>query len=118
MALNMTSNEPAKKTGILFSCSLGSARDVERQIRAGCDINEKDDFGVPAIIIAARKNKAEIVKLLVDAGVDINNAKSPRGETVAYWAKKHKNKAMESLVGIKDEETTTEQLLPILRGNH
>lgn len=102
----MTPNEPAKKTGILFSCSLGSVKDVERQIKLGCDIYEKDAFGIPAIIIAARKNSAEIVKLLIDAGVDVN-VKSPRGETVAYWAEKHNNKAMKLLAGLKDEEVSS-----------
>lgn len=103
-------NKPAKKIGILLSCSLGSAKNVAWQIKEGCDIHEENDFGVPAIIIAARKNSAEIVRLLIEAGVDVN-VKSPRGETVAYWAERHNNKAMKELAGLKCDESSPNRSL-------
>lgn len=89
----MSKDKIVKKTGILFACSLGSASDVKRQIEMGCDIHEKDGFGVPAIIIAARMNYMEIIKLLVGAGVEINT-RSPQGETVKLWAERHNNHQM------------------------
>lgn len=91
--------DPERRTGILFSCSLNSYQDVEQQIKLGCDIHERDDFGVPAIIVAARKNNTRIVKLLIDAKVDPHTV-SPAGETIAYWAHQHNNHIMRKLIGL------------------
>ena len=105
--LELQSEEPEPKevesepeprlTGIYFSCTLNSSSDVERQIGLGCDINEKDNFGVPVIIVAARRNNSIIVELLLQAGVDVD-VRSPIGETLEYWANRHNNKYMRSLI--------------------
>ena len=84
-------------TGIILSCSLGSISDVKRQVSLGCSINEKDEYGVPAVIIAARKNNTEIVRFLLDKGVN-SDVCSPNGETIIGWAKYYNNDIMKDLV--------------------
>jgi ankyrin repeat protein len=86
-----------KKTGILRACQFGSLHDVKRQIEMGCDVNEQDNLGIPAIIIAARGNYSAIVEILAQHGADIK-AETSEGESVAFWANEHENLEMIKLV--------------------
>jgi len=45
---------------------------VSQHIKAGTDLNEKDQFGSTPLIIAATFGRNEISKMLIDAGVDLN----------------------------------------------
>ena len=57
------------------------------------DVNEKDDDGNFAAIIAAKHNDLSILKLLVHHGAKLD-LKDGYGRTVIGWAKKHKNEEM------------------------
>ena len=58
---------------------------VEENIKAGTDLNAKDQFGSTPLIIAATFGRVEISKMLTDAGVD-PNIKSNEGSTALHIA--------------------------------
>lgn len=57
------------------------------------DVNQKDENGNFAAIIAARHNDLEILYLLVEHGARLD-LKDGFGRTVIGWAEKHKNQEM------------------------
>jgi len=55
----------------------GSAEDVEFLIKAGVDVDTKTSGGYTPLLIAAGRGRTRIVKMLLDAGADVN----ARGES-------------------------------------
>ena len=67
-------------------CQNGDTKRVIEAIKAGANVNAKDDkFGVTALIFAARDGHTEIVIALIKAGADVN-AKSDKGVTALMLA--------------------------------
>lgn len=62
----------------------GNYSAVEAMIKNGEDVNKKSK-GLTPLMYAARYNKADIVKLLIDNGAKLK-AKSERGFTALKWA--------------------------------
>lgn len=58
---------------------------VKEHINAGTNLNEKDQFGSTALIIAATFGRNEIAKLLIDADADLNIT-SNEGSTALHIA--------------------------------
>ena len=55
------------------AATLGNVEAIKQHVLAGTDLNQKDPFGGSSpIISAALFGKTEIVKVLIDAGADIN----------------------------------------------
>jgi len=52
---------------------------VDLLMRAGADVNAKDDFGQTVLHYAAFKGDVEIIKRLIAAGADINAEENERG---------------------------------------
>ena len=50
----------------------GNIDAVRQHIKAGTDLNKKDQFGSTPLIIAATFGKTEIAKALIEAGADMN----------------------------------------------
>ncbi|KAJ1474209.1 ankyrin repeat-containing domain protein, partial [Baffinella frigidus] len=50
----------------------GKLEEVRTLIRAGADINEKDEFGSTPLHAAARHKHLEVVRILLGAGADKN----------------------------------------------
>ena len=69
----------------------GNKEAVKQHIAAGTNINEKDPFGGSSpLISAALFDKAEIAKILIDAGADINfqnNEGSTALHTAAFFCR-------------------------------
>lgn len=71
----------------------GSSKDVQSLIRAGIDVNARDDWGQTALISVARWGKGrpqpELVKTLIQTGVDVNAKEDLVGDTalisLARW---------------------------------
>lgn len=70
-------------------------------LEIGCSPFEEDDYGTPAIIIAARKDSSGCVERLIQHKEDVNVVYND--ETVEEWAKYHGNYRMMKLVGINPD---------------
>ncbi|MCL1876305.1 MAG: ankyrin repeat domain-containing protein [Synergistaceae bacterium] len=53
-------------------CKSGTVQQIEAAIKAGADVNAKNDDGLTALMAAALKNNAEATKMLIKAGADVN----------------------------------------------
>jgi len=57
----------------LLTASLrGDVKAVKEFIKKGANVNEKDNNGFTILMLTARQNNPEIIKLLLDAGADMN----------------------------------------------
>jgi ankyrin repeat protein len=54
-------------------------------IKAGADVNAKDEGGVTALMLASSDGHKEMVKMLIKAGADVN-AKDKNGKTALMRA--------------------------------
>lgn len=77
--------------------SLGQTEDVRLLIQKGADVNEADEFGNYAAIIAASRNDLETLKVLVEAKVNLT-VFNKSGENALFWASCNKNHEMENLI--------------------
>jgi len=70
----------------LFDASIEGQLDIVKLlIKAGADINAKNEYGDTPLIVASRYNQMDIVKLLIKAGADIN-IKNKGGNTALMIA--------------------------------
>ncbi len=51
---------------------MGDLEAIDQHIKAGSDLNKKDQYGSTPLTIAATFNKTEIAIALIDAGADLN----------------------------------------------
>ncbi|MFC2134564.1 ankyrin repeat domain-containing protein [Bacteroidota bacterium] len=61
----------APRIAIHTAAAMGSLKSIERHIKAGSDLNEKDQYGSTPLIVAITFGKPEVVKVLIEAGADI-----------------------------------------------
>lgn len=64
---------------------MGNLRAIQQHIKAGSDLNEKDEYGSSPLIIAATFGKTEVARVLIEAGADMN-CKSNDGSTPLHTA--------------------------------
>lgn len=57
---------------LIIAAKSGDEAEVTKLIKAKADINESTSSGANALITAAEKNHLNIVKLLINAGADLN----------------------------------------------
>ena len=87
-----TQPQPAQRSAMsdaefIELCKSGTAQQVAEAIKAGADVNAKDNDGWTALMFAAVLNKnPEVITALIKAGADIN-AKANGGETALDFAK-------------------------------
>lgn len=90
-AQNKKPGTAAPDTDIHTAVSTGNAEAVKQHLAAGTNINEKDPFGGSSpLISAALFGKNDIVKILIDAGADINfqnNEGSTPLHTAAFFCR-------------------------------
>ena len=72
-------------TAYALACSKGHAEVIELFIEAGEDPNAVLT-GEPAIMKVARAGNAAAVRVLLEAGADVNVAEPDRGQTALMWA--------------------------------
>ena len=75
----------APKQSILEAVFMGSLSTVEKHIKAGTDLNQKDDYGSTPLAIAATFGKADIAKALINGGADLE-MKGADGSTALHTA--------------------------------
>ena len=82
------------KSGIYYSiflaASKGNIEAVKQHITAGVDVNAKNSYGQPPLILAAYRDHKEIVELLIAKGADVN-AREDSGLTSLDRAIERKN---------------------------
>jgi ankyrin repeat protein len=76
---------PRDKTPLLVAVQDGSIAVVRELIAAGADINVRDSLGGNLVSIAASQHHEEILRLLVQLGVD-PCARDNDGNSAIYWA--------------------------------
>ena len=64
---------------------LGDLNAIQQHIKAGSDLNEKDDYGSSPLIIATTFGKTEAAMALIGAGADVN-CKNNDGSTPLHTA--------------------------------
>ena len=64
---------------------MGNLKAIQQHIKAGSDLNKKDEYGSTPLIIAATFDKTEVARALIEAGADMN-CKSNDGSTPLHTA--------------------------------
>ena len=62
----------APSVGLNAAALQGNLEAIRQHIKAGSDLNEKDQFGSTPLIIAATFGKTEVALALIEAGADLN----------------------------------------------
>lgn len=57
---------------IITATFLGNLKAVEQHVKAGTDLNKKDDYGSTPLMIAATFGKTDVAKALINGGADLN----------------------------------------------
>jgi hypothetical protein len=73
---------PPPSGALLRAATRGDAGDVERLLARGADPDETDQDGRTAVTHAAYGGHAEVVRLLVDAGADVNRQDATRANAL------------------------------------
>lgn len=73
-------------TPLTFSALYGNTKTIESLVIADLDINQLDGNKFSPLMIAARKNKFEVVKLLVKLGADVNKLTTGHQHTALFEA--------------------------------
>ncbi|UCG26757.1 MAG: ankyrin repeat domain-containing protein [Bacteroidales bacterium] len=64
---------------------MGNIEAINQHIKAGSDLNEKDEYGSTPLIVAATFGKTKVAKALIEAGADMNLT-SNEGSTPLHTA--------------------------------
>ncbi|MBR8537802.1 ankyrin repeat domain-containing protein [Carboxylicivirga sediminis] len=77
--------KPAKVMDIHAAAFMGDVKAINYHIKAGTDLNQKDEYGSTPLIIATTFNRVEAAKALIDGKADLN-LKSKDGSTPLHVA--------------------------------
>jgi CubicO group peptidase (beta-lactamase class C family) len=78
---------PAPSVSLHMAALQGNIEAVQRHIRAGSELNERDAWGSTPLIIAAAFGKTDVARALIEAGADLdiaNNDGATALHTVAF----------------------------------
>ncbi|WP_131784117.1 ankyrin repeat domain-containing protein [Legionella gresilensis] len=76
------------------------------------NIDEEDDEGNSAILIAARRNDLKMLKILLDHGAN-RNVVDVYGRNALYWAKENGNTKMQFLLETPAKEISGDEIMAI-----
>ena len=65
---------------LIEAAKKGDKAEVERLLKAGADVNAKNNDGWTALMKASENGRKEVVEMLINAGADVN-AKNNDGKT-------------------------------------
>ena len=63
---------PTPHINLFIAALQGNVDEIQKHIKAGSDLNEKDEYGSSPLIIAITFNKIEAAKALIEAGADLS----------------------------------------------
>ena len=98
-------NIEAPQMDIFAATFMGDIKAVRQHIKAGTDLNAKDQYGSNPLIIAATFNKTEIAKALIDAGADLQITNNEGGTALHIAAFFCRTEIVEALL-IKGADKT------------
>ena len=76
----------AKNKALMIAAMRGTTSDVEAELKAGADVNARDEGGMTPLIYAAGFNSDPlVVQALIKAGATVN-ARGPAGMSPLMWA--------------------------------
>lgn len=73
LLLSLLCFSPALASPLTDAVFKGDVNSVKELINTGTDVNSKNQNGVPALVMAAYLGNAEIVKLLLEGGANVND---------------------------------------------
>jgi uncharacterized protein len=73
------------RTALMHACMSGSPACVDILLSCGADVNERDTYGMSALMLAAVTGEIEMVQHLVNAGAKLD-ARTDDGFTARDWA--------------------------------
>lgn len=82
---DLQTNVKPPKINIHTASLLGDLKALNRHIRAGSDLDEKDEYGSTPLIIAATFGRTEVARVLIEAEADLN-CKNNDGSTPLHIA--------------------------------
>lgn len=68
-----TGQEVAAYTGLHAAVVVGSAAEIERLVREGADINQRDGFGRTPLMVAAYRRDIAVARVLIELGANVNS---------------------------------------------
>ncbi len=77
--------KPSNVMDIHAAAFMGDVNSIKYHIKAGTDLNQKDQYGSTPLITAATFNKVEVAKALIEAKADLN-IKNKEGSTALHVA--------------------------------
>jgi ankyrin repeat protein len=60
------------ETDIFTAALFGDLKTIQKHIKAGTDLDQKDGYGSTALIIAATFGKTDVAEALIEGGADLN----------------------------------------------
>ena len=97
---------PKKQVPIIECAGLGQIDAVEKLIKQGADVNEVNQDGDTAILIAAMRNDLPMTKILIAAGSKVQT-KDQLGYSPLFWAQTNKNETMVELINANMDHKAT-----------
>jgi ankyrin repeat protein len=83
---NIASNNPFRVTPLHSACASSNYEIAEMLLRAGADVNAKQQSGVTPLHSAAHNGQTKLAKLLIDQGANVH-ATTENGQTPLMMAK-------------------------------
>ncbi|RJX25366.1 MAG: ankyrin repeat domain-containing protein, partial [Desulfurivibrio sp.] len=91
LATQYQTNDATKKlSGLAFSANMADSdlSQISSLLKAGADVNVKNEDGLTPLNWTSQNGHAEVVKLLLAAGAEVN-ARDKDGGTPLFWASKN-----------------------------
>lgn len=93
---NRQAGYSTETTEFIEKCKTESIAEIEKLLKTGEDINQKDGYGYTGLMWAIEKENYEVAKYLINEGADINiKSKTDAGNTALYASISDENPNLE-----------------------
>jgi Ankyrin repeats (3 copies) len=79
--VDQVSGDKKKEPPLIKAVEAGDLKKAQQLIASGANVNQTDDFGFPALSIAASRADENMTKLLLDAGAKVNSRSATLHDT-------------------------------------